>query len=134
MPVEVNLDQPFLFSISPFACLLPLRGERWGKNGSSHNCYLLGDDGIDDYKKPGSASSRSSAIKPIEATKTTTAMTSQEQLLREQFRIYFPTDHTVSKSRGGRNVSCDPRVIYTARPTKPVSSLIIFLFFLSNRH
>ncbi|PTB35286.1 hypothetical protein M441DRAFT_62912 [Trichoderma asperellum CBS 433.97] len=73
-----------------------------------------GDDGIDEFKKPGSTSSRSSTKNPTEAT-------SQEQLLRERFRIYFPTDHTVSKSRGGRNVSCDPRVIYTAGPTNPVS-------------
>ncbi|UKZ96592.1 uncharacterized protein TrAFT101_011372 [Trichoderma asperellum] len=55
-----------------------------------------GDDGIDEFKKPGSTSSRSSTKNPTEAT-------SQEQLLRERFRIYFPTDHTVSKSRGGRN-------------------------------
>ncbi|KAL6887075.1 phospholipase D/nuclease [Trichoderma evansii] len=62
-----------------------------------------GDDGIDEFKKQGSASSRSSARMPTEATKTTTTVTSQEQLLRERFRIYFPTDHTVSNSRGGRN-------------------------------
>lgn len=68
---------------------------------------FLGDDGIDDFKKQGSASSRSAAKMPTEATKTTATVTSQEQLLRERFRIYFPTDHTVSNSRGGRNVSCD---------------------------
>ncbi|KAL9473798.1 hypothetical protein ACSS6W_008178 [Trichoderma asperelloides] len=84
----------------------------WGETGVMENCASLGalnhqmvraiynacrgDDGIDEFKKPGSTSSRSSAKIPTEAT-------SQEQLLRERFRIYFPTDHTVSKSRGGRN-------------------------------
>ncbi|KAL7919252.1 tyrosyl-DNA phosphodiesterase domain-containing protein [Trichoderma austrokoningii] len=50
-----------------------------------------GDDGI------ASTSSRPSA------KQSTTTVTSQEQLLRERFRIYFPTDRTVSASRGGRN-------------------------------
>ncbi|UKZ68770.1 uncharacterized protein TrAtP1_009791 [Trichoderma atroviride] len=61
-----------------------------------------GDDGTDEYHKPASTSSRSSAKKPTTTT-TTATVTSQEQLLRERFRIYFPTDRTVSQSRGGRN-------------------------------
>ncbi|KAK1236935.1 hypothetical protein MKX08_007883 [Trichoderma sp. CBMAI-0020] len=59
-----------------------------------------GDDGTDEYRKPASTSSRSSAKKP---TTTTATVTSQEQNLRERFRIYFPTDRTVSQSKGGRN-------------------------------
>ncbi|KAL7945716.1 tyrosyl-DNA phosphodiesterase I [Trichoderma barbatum] len=54
-----------------------------------------GDDGIDDYKKSGGANSRSRlAEKPAETT-------SKE--LKDRFRIYFPTDRTVARSRGGRN-------------------------------
>ncbi|PNP39473.1 hypothetical protein TGAMA5MH_08491 [Trichoderma gamsii] len=59
-----------------------------------------GDDGTNEYQKPATTSSRS-AKKPT--TTTTTTTTSPEQLLRERFRIYFPTDRTVSQSRGGRN-------------------------------
>lgn len=135
MPVEVNEDQPFFFSRFnlSFACLLP---SGVGEKRFTHimTTVSLGDDGIDEYKKPASTSSRSSVKKPTEAAKTTTTVTSQEQLLRERFRIYFPTDRTVSNSRGGRNVSCDPRVIYTARPTNPVLSPIMFLdFFLQSQ-
>lgn len=58
----------------------------------------LGDDGIDDYNNSGGASSRSRpARKPAETT------SSKE--LKDRFRIYFPTDQTVARSRGGRNVS-----------------------------
>ncbi|KAL7912324.1 phospholipase D/nuclease [Trichoderma velutinum] len=54
-----------------------------------------GDDGIDDYNNSGGASSRSRpARKPAETT-------SKE--LKDRFRIYFPTDQTVARSRGGRN-------------------------------
>lgn len=120
MPVEVNQDQLFsTFSFLSFqflSCQFTYALWGWGETVAytSIICLFLGDDGIDEFKKPGSTSSRSSTKNPTEAT-------SQEQLLRERFRIYFPTDHTVSKSRGGRNVSCDPRVIYTAGPTNPVS-------------
>ncbi|OPB46608.1 hypothetical protein A0O28_0067320 [Trichoderma guizhouense] len=56
----------------------------------------LGDDGIDDYNNSGGASSRSRpARKPAETT------SSKE--LKDRFRIYFPTDQTVARSRGGRN-------------------------------
>lgn len=55
-----------------------------------------GDDGIDDYNNSGGASSRSRpARKPAETT------SSKE--LKDRFRIYFPTDQTVARSRGGRN-------------------------------
>ncbi|PKK46236.1 hypothetical protein CI102_8820 [Trichoderma harzianum] len=55
-----------------------------------------GDDGIDDYNNSGGASSRSrTARKPAATT------TSKE--LKDRFRIYFPTDQTVARSRGGRN-------------------------------
>ncbi|UKZ53543.1 hypothetical protein TrVGV298_007336 [Trichoderma virens] len=54
-----------------------------------------GDDGIEDYKKSSGTSSRSRASKkPAETT-------SKE--LKDRFRIYFPTDKTVARSRGGRN-------------------------------
>ncbi|KAL6818914.1 phospholipase D/nuclease [Trichoderma sp. SZMC 28013] len=55
-----------------------------------------GDDGIDDYNNSGGASSRSRpARKPAETT--------SKELLKDRFRIYFPTDQTVARSRGGRN-------------------------------
>lgn len=119
------------FNLS-FAGLFPSAGKKRFPHHSltrsltSHR--FLGDDGTDEYQKSASTSSRSSARKPT--TTTTTTVTSQEQLLRERFRIYFPTDRTVSQSRGGRNVSCDPRVIHTARPTNPdvVSNHISFFF------
>ncbi|KAK4085664.1 uncharacterized protein Triagg1_654 [Trichoderma aggressivum f. europaeum] len=54
-----------------------------------------GDDGMDDYNNSGGASSRSRpARKPAETT-------SKE--LKDRFRIHFPTDQTVARSRGGRN-------------------------------
>ncbi|KAL7806460.1 phospholipase D/nuclease [Trichoderma gracile] len=55
-----------------------------------------GRDGIEDFKnKSGAASSRSKAAKkPDEAA-------SKE--LQDRFRIYFPTERTVTGSRGGRN-------------------------------
>lgn len=115
-----QLKTKFFFSL---ARLCPSAGLH-GRSLTYHR--FLGDDGTDEYQKPASTSSRSS-------TTTTTTVTSQEQLLRERFRIYFPTDRTVSQSRGGRNVSCDPRVIHTARPTNPdVTSnhISFFSFFL----
>ncbi|KAH6603416.1 hypothetical protein Trco_008191 [Trichoderma cornu-damae] len=51
-----------------------------------------GDDGIDTHKQPGGASSGSAQ-----------RLAAGAKELRERFRIYFPTDHTVSRSRGGRN-------------------------------
>ncbi|KAL7789859.1 phospholipase D/nuclease [Trichoderma ceciliae] len=53
-----------------------------------------GDGGIDDeHNKAGGAGSRP-AKRPAGTT---------PKELQERFRIYFPTDHTVSRSRGGRN-------------------------------
>ncbi|KAL7932010.1 phospholipase D/nuclease [Trichoderma chlorosporum] len=54
-----------------------------------------GGDGIDDYNKSGGASSGSRPVKkPAETTPND---------LKDRFRIYFPTDQTVARSRGGRN-------------------------------
>ncbi|UKZ79342.1 hypothetical protein TrVFT333_007093 [Trichoderma virens FT-333] len=53
------------------------------------------DDGIEDYKKSSGTSSRSRASKKP-------AETSSKEL-KDRFRIYFPTDKTVARSRGGRN-------------------------------
>ncbi|PNP54736.1 hypothetical protein THARTR1_04941 [Trichoderma harzianum] len=57
----------------------------------------LGDDGIDGYNNSGGASSRSRARPATRPAETT----SKE--LKDRFRIYFPTDQTVARSRGGRN-------------------------------
>lgn len=52
----------------------------------------IGDNGMKEYNER-------TARKP--AAKSNSA----SQLLKHRFRIYFPSDQTVAKSRGGRGVS-----------------------------
>ncbi|EHK17742.1 uncharacterized protein TRIVIDRAFT_82987 [Trichoderma virens Gv29-8] len=92
-PVEVDLVARF-FGLSTICGEVANSSTLPSLVGAIYNA-CRGDDGIEDYKKSSGTSSRSRASKkPAETT-------SKE--LKDRFRIYFPTDKTVARSRGGRN-------------------------------